>query len=254
MTSPQEQAPREFVDTDLSAARFTGCRLVGAVMRGVDVDGLEIEAPWLTEDGGSLVVNGVDVAPLVDAELDRRSPGRSLRRASTPAGLRQAWEALQQAWAVPLERVAAMPAGTVDASVDGEWSFAQTLRHLVFATDVWLRRTVLGVEEPYHPIGQPHAEFATDGFDTSFLRRTPPTYDEVLAVRAERVAIVRDHLAVVTPEDLLVMNPSPWDPGHAQSTLSCLRVVLDEEWEHLRYAVRDLDTLAARAAGGAPAR
>ena len=254
MTGPQEQTPRQFVDADLAGARFTGCSLAGAVMRGVDVDRLEIDAPWLTEDGGSLVVNGVDVAPLVDAELDRRLPGRSRRRASDPAGLCEAWEALQQTWARTIERAAAMPAGTVDTSVDGEWSFAQTLRHLVFATDVWLRRTVQRVEEPYHPIGQPHVEFATDGYDTSFLRRTPPTYDEVLAVRAERVAMVREHLAAVTPEDLLATNPSPWDPDHAQSTLSCLHVILDEEWEHLRYALRDLDALAARTAGGSPAR
>jgi hypothetical protein len=28
--------------------------------------------------------------------------------------------------------------------------------------------------------------------------------------------------------------------------LSCLRTILEEEWEHHRYAVRDLDALAAR--------
>jgi hypothetical protein len=27
--------------------------------------------------------------------------------------------------------------------------------------------------------------------------------------------------------------------------LSCLRTILEEEWEHHRYAVRDLDSLAA---------
>ncbi|GAA3681577.1 hypothetical protein GCM10022376_21120 [Yimella lutea] len=39
-------------------------------MRGVDVDGLDIDAPWLLEEPGRLIVNGVDVAPLVDDELD----------------------------------------------------------------------------------------------------------------------------------------------------------------------------------------
>jgi hypothetical protein len=29
-------------------------------------------------------------------------------------------------------------------SVAGEWSFTETLRHLVFATDAWVRRAVLG--------------------------------------------------------------------------------------------------------------
>src|SRR5690606_34008698 len=114
----------------------------------------EVDSPWLLE-GGSLVVNGVDVVPLVDAELDRRFPGRSLRTATDPAGLREAWAAVERTWAATLGRVAAMPPGTVDVSVDGEWSFAQTLRHLVMATDTWLRRAVLGVADPYHPAGQP---------------------------------------------------------------------------------------------------
>lgn len=38
------------------------------------------------------------------------------------------------------------------ASVDGEWSFSQTLRHLVFATDIWLGRAILGSDD-FHPLG-----------------------------------------------------------------------------------------------------
>ena len=78
-----------------------------------------------------------------------------------------------------------MPAGTVDVSVDGEWSFAQTLRHLVMATDTWLGKAVLGLEQPYHPLGQPNAEYETDGTTRRSSPRGTPTYDEVLAVRAE---------------------------------------------------------------------
>jgi hypothetical protein len=50
-------------------------------------------------------VNGVDVIPLVEAELNRRFPGRADRRAEDLDGLRAAW--------ATLERVAAMPAGTL---------------------------------------------------------------------------------------------------------------------------------------------
>jgi hypothetical protein len=32
------------------------------------------------------------------------------------------------------------------------------------------------------------------------------------------------------------------------ATCSCLRVILEEEWEHLRYAIRDLDALQAEPA------
>ena len=66
----------------------------------------------------------IDVIPFVEAELDARFPGRGQRRAKDPDGLRAAWTSLERTWEATLERAAAMPDGTVDVSVDGEWSFA----------------------------------------------------------------------------------------------------------------------------------
>ncbi|QGQ20538.1 DinB family protein [Cellulomonas sp. JZ18] len=238
-----------FVGADLRGARFVGADLSGVVMRGVDVDGADVDAPWLLEGGAAFRVNGVDVAPFVDAELDRRFPGRALRRADDPAGLRAAWAAVERAWDAAVARAASMPPGTVDVQVDGEWSFAQTLRHLVMATDTWLRGAVLGVERPYHPIGQPNAEYALDGHDPSVFAEGTPPYAEVLEVRAGRVAMVRDVLATVTAEDLAAPRRNPWAPQHEETTLSCLRTILEEEWEHLRYALRDLDVIEARRDG-----
>ncbi len=235
----------EFVDADLRGARFVRADLSGVVMRGVDVQDAEIEAPWLSGGGSSLRINGVDVVPLVEAELNRRYPGRGDRRAGDPAGLRAAWATLERTWAATLERVAAMPAGTVDVSVDGEWSFTQTLRHLVMATDLWLRRAVLDVEQPLHPLGQPYAEYEADGHDMSVFSTGTPSYADVLEARAGRAAMVRDFLATVTPEELRATRKNPHDPAHAETTLSCLHVILQEEWEHHRYAVRDLDAIEA---------
>lgn len=241
MTTPPQ--PRQLVDADLRGARFVRADLSGAVMRAVDVDGADIDAPWLAD--GSLLVNGVDVAPYVEAELCRRFPGRELRRATDPEGLRQAWDVLERSWAALVERVATMPEGTPEVSVDGEWSFAQTLRHLVMATDTWIGRGVHGQEQPYHPIGLPNAEYATDGHDTSVFDERHPAYDEVLAVRAERQAVVRELLDGITPERLDAPATDPWDPSHPVSVRACVHVVLEEEWEHQRYAVRDLDLAAA---------
>ncbi len=244
-TQSDELQGAQFVDADLRGARFVRADLSGVVMRAVEVQGTDIEAPWLSDGGRSLRVNGVDVAPLVEAELDRRFPGRADRHAADPDGLRRAWAALEETWTATLARVAAMPAGTVEVSVDGEWSFAQTLRHLVMATDTWLGRAVLELDEPYHPIGQPHAEYATDGYDVSIFMTGTPAYADVLEVRAGRVAMVRDFLATVTPDDLAASRRNPWGPEHAVSTLACLHVILNEEWEHHRYAVRDLDAIGA---------
>jgi len=234
----------EFVDTDLGGARFIGADLSGVVMRGVQVEKADIDAPWLLE-GENFWVNGVDVIPFVEAELNRRFPGRADRYAKDPAGLRAAWAALERTWAATLERVAAMPAGTVDISVGGEWSFAQTLRHLVVATDTWLRRAILGIKQPYHPVGQMDAGTVDAGFDLSVFTALTPSYDEVLEVRAGRVAMVRDFLATVTPEVLASTRPNPHNPDYQETVLSCLHTILEEEWEHHRYALRDLDAVEA---------
>lgn len=238
-------AGARFERLNLRGARFVASDLSGAVMRGVDVNDADIDAPWLIEAGASLLVNGVDVAPFVDAELNRRFPGRELRLATDPAGLREAWAAVERQWAATLERVAAMPEGTVDVSVDGEWSFAQTVRHLVMATDTWLRRAILELPEPYHPLGQPNTEYALDGNDPSVFWMTEPTWDEVLAVRSERMGMVRAYLAGVTAEELAQPRQNPWAPQYPETVLSCLRTILEEEWEHHRFAVRDLETVAA---------
>jgi len=115
-TRSDELAGAEFVGADLTGARFVETDLTGVVMRGVEVAKVDIDAPWLVH-GERLLVNGVDVIPFVEAELDRRFPGRADRRAADPEGLRAAWATLERTWAATLDRVDAMPPGTVDVSV-----------------------------------------------------------------------------------------------------------------------------------------
>jgi hypothetical protein len=191
----------------------------------------------------------VQVAPLIEAELTRREPARALRRATDPAGLRAAWTALEHSWATTYGRVAAMPAGTVDVSVEQEWSFAETLRHLVFATDGWLG-AIRGQDRPFHPWGIPFTELFEfiDGSpaDIGIDQGAEPSYGEVLDLRAGRVARVRDFLAGVSPEQLTKEVVGPiWEGGERLSVLRCLWVILNEECEHHRFAERDLDLIEA---------
>ena len=234
----------EFIDTDLRGARFVRSDLSGVVMRAVDVQGVDIDGPWLLDDGGSLIVNGVDVVPFVDAELIAGSPGGAsgvppTRRVCVQPGTPSSRPGRRPSNAVD----SGLSAGVVDESVDGEWSFAQTLRHLVMATDVWLGKAILEREQPFHPLGQPNASTRSDGYDTSIFASTAPSYDEVLAVRAAGMGMVRDFIAGVSTDDLAGGQANPWAPQHPETTLSCLHVILGEEWEHHRYAVRDLRTI-----------
>ncbi|MET7403238.1 DinB family protein [Dactylosporangium sp. NPDC005572] len=242
-----------FAGADLRDARFVGADLSGVVMRGIELRRAEIDSPWLFDADNVLLVNGVDVLPFVEAELNRRFPGRADRRAADPDGLRAAWAALERTWAATLARAAAMPAGTVDVAVGGEWSFAQTLRHLVFATDLWLGRAILELDEPFHPIGRLDTGTERDGVSAPAFKTAHPPYAEVLQVRAGRVTMVRDLLDAVTPDALAAPRRNPHAPEHPETVRSCLHVILEEEWEHHRYAVRDLDALTHRRTVGVDA-
>ena len=227
-----------FVEASFKGATVRFSDVSGVTMRSVDVDGLDIDSHDLFF--GSLVVNGVDVVPFVDAELNRQFPGRELQKAETPEGLREGWVAVQAAWE---ETVAGTPPELVDAHVEDEWSLAQTLRHLVLATDAWLRGAVLQVEQPFHEIGLIFTGAEEMGFDTSIFRADPPAYEEVLAVRAERQQLVTDFLATATPELLAEERTNPWGGDWRPTVGDCVRVILEEEWAHLRYVRRDLALL-----------
>ncbi|WP_148612418.1 DinB family protein [Nocardioides rubriscoriae] len=235
----QEFEGATFVKASLKGATLRFSDLSGVTMRSVDVDGLDIDSHDLFF--GSLVVNGVDVVPLVDAELNRRFPGRELQKSQTPEGLRDGWVAVQAAWATT---VADTPLELWDAHVDDEWSLAQTLRHLVLATDAWLRGAIQRVPQPFHELGQIFTGAGEMGFDTSIFRTDAPTRDEVLAVRAERQRLVTDFLATATPELLAEERDNPWGGGDWHPTVGdCVRIILEEEWAHLRYVRRDLALL-----------
>lgn len=229
-----------FRRTSFRGATLVGCDLRGMTVRSADVDGLDIDSHDLFF--GSLIVNGVDVVPLVEAELNRLFPGRELQNAQTPEGLRDGWVAVQAAWATT---VADTPPTLVDAHVGEEWSLAQTLRHLVLATDAWLRGAILRVEQPFHEIGQIFSSAPDMGFDMSIFRADTPTFEEVLAVRAERQQMVTDFLDTTTPEQLAEERDNPWGGDDWHPTVGdCVRVILEEEWAHLRYIRRDLARLA----------
>jgi DinB superfamily/Pentapeptide repeats (8 copies) len=239
-----------FRKVQLNEARFRMVDLSGVVMRDVSLAGAAIDGSEI--DG--LRIDGVEVAPLVEAELTRRYPARALRRASDPAELRTAWDAIERSWAAAVERAAALPAGSVDLSVEDEWSFAQTLRHLVFATDAWLG-AIRGEQRSFHPWGEPFTqltEFVDEpvtalGIDAA----ATPSYAEVLELRADRVGQMRDFLAGVSPERLAEEVEGPlWEYGRRLSVLRCLRVILNEECEHLRFAERDLAAIETAVPAG----
>ncbi len=235
----QEFEGAAFIRTSFRGATLRSCDVSEVTMRSADVGGLDIDSHDLFFS--SLIVNGVDVVPYVDAELNRQFPGRELQKAQKPEGLRDGWVAVQAAW---VTMVTSTPVQLVDAHVEDEWSLAQTLRHLVLATDTWLRGGIMRMEQPFHEIGQIFTGAAEMGFDMSIFRPDVPTFEDILAVRAERQQLVADFLATATPELLAEERDNPWGRGDWHPTVGdCVRVILEEEWAHLRYVRRDLALL-----------
>jgi len=239
----------EIRDQHLIGATVERVSLRGSALTDVRLTGAELFDVEISGELTNVVVNGVDIGPLVDAELDRRMPERAMMRPEDTAGFQQAWDVLEQLWAGTVERARTHPEALLHRRVGVEWSFVQTLRHLGFATAAWVGRMVLGNPDPWHPLDLPWDE--APGWDgISWDRDVQPPLDEVLALRAERQAMVRGVLATMTDAQLAstVTAVGPGWPlaGAEVGVAQCLRIVLNEEWEHRLYAERDLTLLTDR--------
>jgi hypothetical protein len=233
----------EFVGVDMSTASFrevdmSGSRMRGAVLADADIDGYIV----------GLRVNGVEVEPLIDAELRRRHPERAQLRPTTPDGMRAAWTVIESMWSPTMARAAKLTETELNQSVDGEWSFIQTLRHLVFCTDAWAGHAIWSEQRPFHPLGLP-ASFTADGAQLGIDTSATPSYEDVLTVRDERVARLRDFLADVTQDDLdrprLPDAVAGWAPPRPRTATECLHVIFSDEWAHHQFAIRDLAVIEA---------
>ena len=221
----------EFIDADLTGSRF----------RQVDLD--------IYGEIGHVSINGVDVGAWVDAELDRRYPERATMHSTDPGGFRAAWDAVERLWDGTVARARRLDPALLHESVNGEWSFIETLRHLVFATDSWIRRAILGDPSPWDPLDLPWDEMP----DTSGVprdREAKPSLDVVLALRRDRMSSMRSVVDGLTNESLDAhtdpVDAPGWPKPRSYPVRECLLCILNEEWEHRLYAERDLNALETR--------
>ena len=157
---------------------------------------------------------------------------------------------LEDQWQATITHGGELPEPLLFERVDDEWSFVETHRHLILATDCWLRRVVKGERPSVHPYGlagswlTDPASWGLDPAANQSRRRialrcggktTWPRYEQTIAATTE-AELQRECLPPATPGH----------PSSPHTVLNCLHVILNEEWEHHRYAVRDLDILASR--------
>ena len=232
----------EFEDQDLTGASFWGVYLRNARFRDVDFTGVRTHHVLLHDvelDGSidRLVVNGVDVTDYVNRH-DPWQPLRTMTEPATADEVRQSQAAFTQAWDDVVGEVAALPTASATTSIDGEWSFVQTLRHLLFVADKWILGPL--TDRSWSPLGLPNtgsAELDWPDIDPT----ADPSIDEVLLARATQNAAV-SALAASLDDDDLANDVNVVENGVA-TTLDCWRTLFEEAFEHLRYARRDLSSI-----------
>ncbi len=245
----------EFRDTDaFKDARFINADCSGLTLRDCDVSRFKITNSYLRDVNisgylGTVLVNDIDVTDFVQAELDRLHPERvQLRSVKTADDFRRMWALIEQLWSGATTRALQLPEWSLDEQVDDEWSFNETLRHLIFATDAWLGCLV----EPavFHRIGISHSELPeADATAIGLDPEAEPSSSEVFEVRNDRLTAVRTVMSSLTDDGLEQMSlrsPMPDFPDERRTVRDCLRTVMAEECGHLRYATRDLAVLEAR--------
>ena len=246
-----------FHHVDLSGSTIRDANLSGMDIRGSYAEGLRMRGTVLVDcriDGEviGLRVNGIEVSAYVESELDRLDPRRpKVRNPETLEELAEAFDLVESLWEETVARARAFPPEQLDERVDDEFSFLETLRHLVFAHDCWVGRGILREPAPWHPLSLPWEE-AEEVAEVPWDRTARPSLDEVLAIRADRSARVRRVLADLTPERLEEPIQPPDTPGYVGSDQhdpigDALRTVLNEEWHHRLFAERDLSRLASTA-------
>jgi hypothetical protein len=234
---------------DLGGATFRDCDLRGVRIVSSFVDGLVITG--FSGEAGPVLVDDVDVSAYVAGELDRRYPERVVvRSARSVAELRAAWTELDRLWDDTLARAARLPEEVLQERVDGEWSFVETLRHLVFAVDSWVGGWLRGGAAPFSPLALPPtdlapSEWASIGLDAS-ARPSSAEAAALFADRREQVRVVLAELSEASLDEPRTATPVPAWGEETHSVRTCLRTVQQEVCEHRRFAERDLAVLAAR--------
>ena len=186
-------------------------------------------------DSGLTEVDGVRVAPPV-TEAQARQLAAARLLVDSPAGFNGAWQRVREMWNATVDD-ARLTSELIDQSVDGEWSFIQTLRHLLFVTDGWILRAVVG-QTGFHPLGIP--PHFIDATSLALTLDATPALEEVVEAREQRFDTVIRAIDELDEAGLLTTLHPPLD---AFVVLGALQVVLVEELAHHHFATRDLAKL-----------
>lgn len=254
-----------FENTDLSGSRFEMVRLTDSEFRQVRFDGssfhniswrdvtmssVELVNVEIGGDVWNLRINGVDIGPLIDGELNRRDPDRhlvfqELRESRSAEDYRTGWRVIERRWSDLIDRVRGLPEGSEHRSVAGEWSLVQTLRHISYAVAAWIERVALGVADPFADTDLPWDE-APEDIPRRVDRDARIALDDAVGVWRRRQQTVREFLESLTDEDLertVSTAGDSWPQVTDFPLAEAVHIAVTEVWEHHQFAQRDLHAI-----------
>jgi hypothetical protein len=222
---------KRFENEDWSGAYFHNVDFSGSRVQEGNFDGASFSG-----FAGSLKINGFEVWPLIEAELVRVHPEYAeVRRPPLDA------EGCGRAVDVVLGQLDETTARVMNLSdeqrrqrVDDEWSALESMRHLVYVIDVWLRTVIRGEADALDPIGLPNTA------DPPIDPDVDPTFEDVHAVWMQRADLLRTYVHAIDPDEL---DHPPAGPDYEPSIRDALWVIFYELWWHNHYMTRDLATL-----------
>lgn len=136
-------------------SHFAGANF-GATFRDCDLRHLKIVDSWLVDASVSGLIGDYWSTTSTSPRSWKPSLSGDTRSAhssgemQTADDYRATWNTIERLWSETVDRARRLPEPARYERVDDEWSFIETRRHLVFATDAWSSRTVRDDPMPYH--------------------------------------------------------------------------------------------------------
>jgi hypothetical protein len=222
------------------AVNFSDTRLRAVAMRGVVMRGVELVDTDINGEIQNVTINGVDIGPLVDIRTAPRC-GRRTPKDSATRGRRSS-----DCGTAP----SSVHARSIPNFCTNRWAAnGRSSRRCATSCSPLTRGSVARCSATRRQLDLPWDEMPdTPGVPRD--RDARPSLDEVLELRRDRIATVRDVIGALTDESLLAhtkpVDAPRWPAPVSFPVRQCLSCILNEEWEHRLYAERDLDALSAR--------
>lgn len=240
----------EFRHLNLSGAVFDVVNLGGASFNNVNLSGMKIRDANLSntiiEDAyiAGLTVMGIEIAPLIEAELDRREPERARLRIDIrdPDEVKAfiGWLDAECAAFKTFLR-ATSPAQLRRRPAENEWNALEVVRHMLFVEDVYINHFIMNHDKPYIKMGMLPEHLRGN---SAYQDVGTEAVDDLEVILAKWDTVHADTLTYVADLNADKLRQQTTDgEGRHQTPGAVLQLLARHDLRHIRQAEKALATL-----------